>query len=343
MQETLSDCQYGYRKERGTADAVLEITNDIFAAKDIGQVTAACFLDIRKAFDSVSHNYLKQMLKEVNLPVKMLSWLKSYLENRTQRTKANGEYSEYMKLDYLVPQGSILGPLLFIYFINALPNVVDRCKVKIYADDVVLYVVHKIPLTARMTLQTELTKVANFCNTIGLTINTNKTKWLWFGTPQKLKKCPRGNVKIGVTVIKRVDSYTYLGAKLDSNLNLKQQAKITHAKVNVMAFKLADLRKKIDFDTAIGIYKQCILPKFDYCSFLTDSTIKYWPKRFESLQNKILRICLKVKKEEESTENLRKLCDVPLLATRRQELLTTQMFSKSKRLTHPQNADKGGR
>ena len=290
---------------------------------------------MKKAFDSVSHSYLQQMLQRINLHPSVYNWLVSYLHNRTQRTKANGEVSDYMCLDYSVPQGSILGPILFIFFINSLPNVLQKAKVKIYADDVVVYVSHVDPKVAKSTLQEELHRVDKLCSTVGLTINTNKTKWLWYGSAQKLKKCPKASIKIGGKTIKRVDCYRYLGANIDSTLSMQNHARMIHGKVNTMAFKLSKLRHKMDVDTAITIYKQVILPKFDYCSFLIDTTTKYLRKRLETLQNRILRICLRVKKEDESPDDLRTLCEVPLLETRRKELLTTMMFSKSKSLPTP--------
>ena len=280
------------------------------------------------------------MIQTLPLPQSILDWLESYLADRKQCTLVNGETSDYQSLNFSVPQGSILGPLLFIFYINSLPEVVLRAKIKIYADDIVLYVSSKDALTARTILQTELNRVVKHCDALGLTINIDKTKWAWYGSMYKLNRCPTGNLKIKGKAVKRTESYVYLGAKIDSPLSMKEHAKMIYNKVNVMAFKLSKLRKQMNESTALRIYKQVILPRFDFCSFLIDTSTKYWINRLETLQNRVLRVCLRLRIEDESTNDLRTLSEVPLLKTRRQELLTSFMFSRSKKLPRT-NEDQG--
>ena len=150
---------------------VLEYRDDLFVARDRWEITASCYIDIKKAFDCVNHSYLLQMIQTLPLPQSILDWLESYLADRKQCTLVNGETSDYQSLNFSVPQGSILGPLLFIFYINSLPEVVLRAKIKIYADDIVLYVSSKDALTARTILQTELNRVVKHCDALGLTIN----------------------------------------------------------------------------------------------------------------------------------------------------------------------------
>ena len=135
----LSPYQSGFRKRHSTKFAALSFSDNIRRNMDQGQLTGAVFIDLRKAFDTVDHTVLLIKLSNLGILDKEHGWFTDYLSNRTQVVEFQGVTSTPEAISTGVPQGSILGPLLFILHINDLPEVVSECNILMYADDTVLY------------------------------------------------------------------------------------------------------------------------------------------------------------------------------------------------------------
>ena len=133
-----SNSQYGFRKRRSTKDAVPKLSDDIRTAMDNGYLTGALFLDLRKAFDTVNHGCLLQKLPYYGILGAELNWITSYLFHRSQIVNFDGVTSDEEYITHGVPQGSILGPLLFVCLINDLPEQLTHCRILMYADDTVI-------------------------------------------------------------------------------------------------------------------------------------------------------------------------------------------------------------
>ena len=181
----LSDRQFGYRSGLGTGDAIFNLASDLYENRDKSEVTAICYIDLRKAFDSVDHSYLLDKLKKLKLQKCEFSWLVSYLTDRTQYTQVGDFESSKENVSYGVPQGSVLGPLLFIYYIDNLGSDFVNCKSLMYADDLVFYCSDKCAATAVANLQVDLQKVVEKCTELRLTINRDKTKFMLSGSKGK--------------------------------------------------------------------------------------------------------------------------------------------------------------
>ena len=131
--------QYGFRRNNSTVFALIQITEKIKSSIDNGKFGCGIFIDLRKAFDTVNHNILLTKLEHYGIRDNMLSWFQSYLSNRKQYVSINGEQSESNEINCGVPQGSVIGPLLFLIYINDLPNISDVLKFYLYADDTNIY------------------------------------------------------------------------------------------------------------------------------------------------------------------------------------------------------------
>ena len=132
----LSSIQSGFRPLHSTSTCLTHVTNNLLENMDKGLTTGLLFLDLSKVFDTLDHNIMLDMLTVNRAAVQ---WFRSYLTTCTQSVNVNGVLSEPQIINFGVPQGSVLGPLLFIIYINELPNVVVSCNVELYADDALIY------------------------------------------------------------------------------------------------------------------------------------------------------------------------------------------------------------
>ena len=183
----LSPHQGGFRKGKSTIDTIASFTDDILLAPNNKKYTLATFIDLKKAFDTVNHTISCNKFKYYGLHPHTNLWLNSYLSNRSQTCKVNVLVSDNAKISCGVPQGSILGPLLFLLYINDLQEVLQVTNCKLYADDTVLYASDEDELIAHGNVQLDLNRVVNWCMLNKITMNINRTKNVIFGTKNMLK------------------------------------------------------------------------------------------------------------------------------------------------------------
>ena len=131
--------QFGFQPSHSTQDALLKTMDDWCIALDLGKSIGAVFLDLSKAFDSIDHSLLLRKLQSYGVEGNEHKWFSNYLDGRKQRVKLEVSYSDWANVLRGVPQGSILGPLLFLLYVNDLPDVVTKCTVNMYADYVAIY------------------------------------------------------------------------------------------------------------------------------------------------------------------------------------------------------------
>ena len=284
---------------------------------DKGVLTGVVFLDLKKAFDTVDHTILLKKLTTFNIGPLTVNWFKSYLSDRLQAIKSNGTKSNYLPITCGVPQGSILGPLLFILYINDLYTFLTDSTVSLYADDTALYTSAKTQIEIKLTLQIELTIVCEWLKANKLTLNSNKTKYVIFGTRQTLTTKPDLNLKVGNDQIDRVTSMKYLGVILDDHLTFDEH--ITYI-INKASKKLGVLRRAREYlnkSTKILLYKSLVLPHLDYCDLVYMCTKEENLQRLQQIQNCACRIILKADNYA-STKTLHSELQLPYLSQRRQ-------------------------
>ena len=183
----LNGNQGGFRKNHSTIATVAQFTNNLYEAINNSQIPIATFMDFSKAFDTVNHEILLQKLGKIGIKGNTIFLIKNYLENRTQSTCANGVYSDHSRIRCGILQGSVLGPMLFLIYINDLCNVILNCNTFLYADDTVLVANAMSIYDAHVMLQNDLDNVAYWCKGNKLRINI-KQKSMVVGTRSKVKK-----------------------------------------------------------------------------------------------------------------------------------------------------------
>ena len=289
----LDNRQHGFRRDHSTATALFELIQFIYNMLDNKEYVCCIYIDYSKAFDTLDHDILCSKLGKYGLSSSVIAWCRGYLKDRKQCVKINDIVSGAADVTYGVPQGSILGPLLFIIYVNDIFKQFcdEDPKILLYADDTVLYYAHTSLKQLENVMSAGLCKLSGWCDLNKLTINKSKTKFEVFRPKNVcINARDKFEVKIGNVPLEEVDTYTYLGVKLDTKLKLDGFLKGKCNKINIRLYQLGKIRKYITNNIANLIYKQTIVPLFDYADFLIESGQNVLVERLDSLHSKALQI-----------------------------------------------------
>ena len=259
----LSDSLSGFLKGHSCATALLKMTDDFRASLDNKDHCIAIAVDLSKAFDSISESLLISKLKAYGFTESAVNLIRSYLCDRLQRVKIGNTYSDWKTIHHGVPQGSILGPLLFNLFINDLTYSVNDAKLRLYADDTTLYLSHpnQDVLESRSQSKFNVLQLWFKCNY--LSINESKTKVLPLGDNPPCYELFADRNKPPLEV---VHVMKLLGLTIDSSLSFKAHIKSVCNKINVKVGALRRVCKFIPSDVMVNIYKAFILQHLEYCA-----------------------------------------------------------------------------
>ena len=194
----IRESQSGFREGHSCETALLKIIDDWNKSIDSGYLIGSVFLDLRKAFDLVNHSILIDKLSAYGLSDLSVAWFRSYLSNRKQVTCVDGVISPPMSVTCGVPQGSILGPLLFVLYLNDMDQVINHCSAGMYADDTTLYVKGKSTVDLNMKINEDMAHVSKWCNRNKMVINRKKTKCMLVGSRQRLATMRNNSLNITV-------------------------------------------------------------------------------------------------------------------------------------------------
>ncbi len=298
----LTEAQAGFRKGRSTGTCLAEFLHNIYGEIDRGNAVGVLFLDLAKAFDSVDHELLLDKLRLLGFKANSVAWFKSYLKDRYQVTAVGGCISDVAKVECGVPQGSILGPLLFLCFLNDLPIHLKHCIPSLYADDTALLYADNNILSISNKLNVELRNVFEWFCRNKLKVNPTKTKCMLFHSRRKFRNDSELLICLNRTEIEQVDNYKYLGLHLDTHLSFDKHIDIIGSKIKQRTRLLWKMRSFIDQNLALDLYNSLIEPMFIYCSHLYDGTTKFNQNRLQVLQNQALRAVMKVNSRFSATE-----------------------------------------
>ena len=288
----LSDSQFGFRRQRSTTHAVSQLLNQIYANINRSVITTAIYIDFSKAFNCVQHSILLRKLAKLKLHDNIITWISSYLNDREQRTLVNNSYSSFLPVKQGVPQGSVLGPLLYVIYSNDITEKIRNSGFAFYADDTVLYSKKKSTVQAGIDLQEDLDGLTDWCISNKIYINTEKTKVMFFGSKTKIASLDLPNFTINSNNIQRAKTYTYLGIKLDEQLSMETHANSVIQKVSNKIYQLTKIRSFITKKAALLIYKNMILPILEYGDIFLHSATHTIRKKLQTLQNRALRCAL---------------------------------------------------
>ena len=288
----LSNCQFGFRKKRNTELAATLFMDNIRRNMENGLMTGAIFIYLSEAFDSLSHAHIVESLSSYGIMGTTKNLLTDYLFNRKQSVCFNKEMSDFQPVTCGVPQGSILGPLLFLLAFNDVGDTLLHCKIVMYADDTVIFTPGKTQKELETNLTTDFKRVADWMesNELMLNMNKGKTECMLFGTSKRTKD-KFLNVEYRRQKISYTDSYKYLGIKLDQTLSLRDHTLTTYKKASGRLYLLKRIRPNLTSKAAHTIYQSMIVPLFTYCSIVTmimSKTAKEKIKRLEMRASEVI-------------------------------------------------------
>ena len=242
--EKLSCYQNGSRPRYSTETAMLRVTNNIAASIDEKKVSLMISFDCSKAFDSVNHMRLLRRLQNVGVSDIAIKWFKSYLGERKQCVKINYCTSQSKAIHYGVPQGSVLGGLLFCLYVDPILSVIN-CGREMYVDDLVIYRSYS-PSEHQLLNQTmndDCVAISKWFCSNDLLLNAGKTQAVVFGTKTNVERIkPNINIKMNGEQVQLKDSIKYLGIQLDSCLTMKEHCQIVSSKCGQLLARISRIR-----------------------------------------------------------------------------------------------------
>ena len=277
----ISPFQFGFLPYRSTISALLYSTHTIFSLLESYSSVCGAFLDLRKAFDSVPHLPLLNLLASSNLPPPFLNWLHSYLLNRTQRVVVNGSSSSSLLVSSGVPQGSILGPLLFLIYVNGLTNLhfSHLTHIILYADDILIF--KPISSPADMSsFQSDLDLISSWLSSHFLQINSSKSKYIFF-SHKSFSRSP----------IEHVSSFFYLGIILSSSLSWSPHISSVCLKSRkILGLLFRHFSPHSSPSTLIKLYLSLVRPILEYGSIIWDPSSPTVSQSLDSVHTLLLKL-----------------------------------------------------
>ena len=262
--------QFGFQKGRSTHMALIILIDKISEALENGDCVIGIFLDFSKAFDTVDHIILLQKMYLYGIQDTTLSWFENYLSNRKQYVTYNGIKSQTEKINCGVPQGSILGPLLFLIYINDLSTVSEACMSILFADDTNMFFTGKNLKTMATVINEELIKVQEWLHCNKLSLNVLKTHYIIFTSRNK---CVNDvDIRINDAHIERVYATKFLGVQIDAQLTWKKHIEYTCKKLSKCVGILAKARRKLHKSALLTLYYSFAFPYFIYCNHVWGNT-----------------------------------------------------------------------
>ena len=317
--DKLFEGQRAYRRKHSTTSCLVEITDYVYNQLEDKNIVGLVSTDLSKAFDTLSHSQLLTKLQQLGFGGTSISWIRSYLTARTQQVRMNDVLSGRCEVESGVPQGSILGPVLFIAFTTDFSKNFQDCKISAYADDTQLLVVGKTVQEVKNKVEETLSRAQTWFSENSLKINPTKSEVMIFGPKnQNLEQVNITVYEDGVAkTIARTAKMKILGVVIDNKLtwewHVKKIRRLTHNTISNLARTTAVL----PLTSRRLLYDALVTPHLNYCDIVWDGISKKWEKEIQKTGNFAAKVLLGEKKGSSSTAALLRLNMMPLCEKRK--------------------------
>ena len=253
--------QFGFRSNSSTDLAVIDSINDIISSIENNLTNCSIFLDLSKAFNTVNHNILIKKLEKYGIRGLPLNLIKSYLNNRQQFTTINSYKSKNLEINVGVPQGSCLGPLFFLVYVNDM-HLSCNLKIRLFADDACVSLSHKDPIILEKQINEELNKLNHWLQENKLFLNYSKSNYLIFS---KRRNKTTMSISINNQILSQQSTAKYLGVTIDENLTWKPHLQNLKSTLAKSCYCLSKLRQYVNKKTLLQVYYSLFYSKLQYC------------------------------------------------------------------------------
>lgn len=281
--------QYGFRPKSNTLSATVDLITNLKTNIDKKNIALGIFIDLRKAFDTVSHVILLEKINKIGITGTALDILKSYLSNRKQIVKIGNHQSQPKPITYGIPQGSILGPLLFLIYINNIGEIGLKGDITLYADDTSLFYFERSIEKIIANAQTDLNLLNEWFQNNVLTINVSKTNYIIFKAKNK-KISDHDPLILNNMTINQIDSERYLGLIVDSKLTWKPHIEKIKAKLSSLTGAIRGITRCLPRGVRYSIYNSLIKSHIDYLIEIWGSAAKSHINIIQRAQNKLIKV-----------------------------------------------------
>ena len=284
----LHDMQYGFRAGRSCEQALLVANNEILSALGKKQIALLLLIDFSKAFDMVDHDIMIDKLEHYGIRGTANKWFKSYLAQRKQFVSIQGESSGKLPLKYSVPQGSILGPLLFIIYINDIPNINKFAKFILYADDANIIITGSHVSEIAVIYEELVSNLVKWVSANALALNIKKTNYMLF-TRARNTSFDSFKPKLANAPIERSSVARFLGVLVDDKLTWSNQIAAIKTKMSRFIGTVYKLKSMLPLTARLTIYNSLVQSHLNFCSLLWGTSCKSNIAKLFTAQKKAIR------------------------------------------------------
>lgn len=286
----ISNRQYGFREGISTQDAILQLTSKMYSALDSNKPSLCVFIDLAKAFDTVSHTLLLESLNNIGIRGSTLDLFESYLSGRHQCVKINDFLSDLRRIEYGVPQGTVLGPILFNIYLNDLFSVQTKGNITTYADDTAIFYTAENWMVLKHIVEEDINNIKEWFDSKLLTVNFNKTYYLPICSNKNSLPTFQNLTVSNQFQISCKTEFKYLGIIIDSHLKWDKHVIYITKKLLSLIYKIKTLRNVLNIDSLKIIYYSLVESHINYGILAWGGVGKTILNKLIIVQKKILKI-----------------------------------------------------